>query len=142
MTREISITRVYEAPRRLVWAAWTEPAQLAAWWGKRGWTARLDSIELDVRPGGTFRVTTVNDEDGTEMTNEGSYTEVEAPRRLAFGETSVTFTDLGDGRTEMTFHTTVEMTAETREAAEGGLKSAFDRLAEHLATTTTTRSKT
>src|ERR671917_540283 len=49
-----------------------ERAQLAAWWGKRGWTARLDSVELDVRPGGNFRVTTVNDADGSEMTNEGT----------------------------------------------------------------------
>jgi len=132
VTREISITRVYEAPRRLVWAAWTEPAQLAAWWGKRGWTARLDSIELDVRPGGTFRVTTVNDEDGSEMTNEGTYTEVEEPRRLAFGETVVTFTDLGDGRTEMTFRTTTEASGELLSRMKGGVESAFGRLEEHL----------
>lgn len=130
--REISITRVYDAAPQQVWAAWTEPAQLARWWGKRGWTARLDSIELDARPGGVFRVTTVNDEDGSEMTSEGVYTEVSEPERLVFGETVVTFKDLGDGRTEMTFNTTMEASAALRDRAAGGVASAFERLAEHL----------
>jgi uncharacterized protein YndB with AHSA1/START domain len=132
VSRQITIRRVYRASREALWAAWTEPEQLAAWWGKRGWTARLDSIVLDVRPGGVFRVTTVNDEDGSEMTNEGVYTEVAPPERLAFGESVVTFTDLGDGRTEMTFHTTMEASAALRDRAAGGLASAFERLAEHL----------
>ena len=132
MRREITITRVYEAPREAVWRAWTVPEELAAWWGKRGWRARLDSIVMDVRPGGTFRVTTVNDEDGSEMTNEGTYTEVSAPTRLAFGESVVTLADLGDGRTEMTFHTTLEASAALRDRAAGGLASAFGRLADHL----------
>jgi len=130
MNRELTITRVYDAPRDEVWKAWTEPARLATWWGKRGWTARLDSIEMDVRPGGVFRVTTVNDDDGREMTNDGTYTEVVEPERLAFGPSVVTFTDLGDGRTEMTFHTAVALS----ERAAGGLASAFERLAEHLTT--------
>jgi uncharacterized protein YndB with AHSA1/START domain len=131
-SREIAITRVYDASPQQVWDAWTEPAQLARWWGKRGWTARLDSIELDVRPGGVFRVTTVNDEDGSEMTNEGFYTEVDEPERLVFGETVVTFRDLGDGRTEMTFHTTMQASEALRDRAAGGVASAFERLAEHL----------
>jgi uncharacterized protein YndB with AHSA1/START domain len=109
-----------------VWRAWTRPAELARWWGKRGWQARLDTIVLDVRPGGTFRVTTVN-ADGQEMTNEATFTEVVEPERLAFGDAVVTFADLGDGRTEMTFHTTVPS-----ERAAGGVRSAFDRLQEHL----------
>ena len=132
MSSEIEITRVYAAPPQLVWNAWTEPAQLAAWWGKRGWTARLDSVELDVRPGGRFRVTTVNDQNGSEMTNEGTYTEVDEPRRLAFGESVVTFTDLGDGRTEMTFRTTTEATGELLGRMKGGMESAFGRLDDHL----------
>ncbi len=131
--REIEITRVYDAPRELVWKAWTEPDRLARWWGKRGWTARRDTIVLDVRPGGTFRVTTVCDSDGAEMTNDGTYGEVVEPERLVFGNergtSAVTLTDLGDGRTEMTFRTTVQAT----ERAAAGLRSAFDRLAEELA---------
>jgi uncharacterized protein YndB with AHSA1/START domain len=122
----IEITRVYRAPRERVWAAWTEPEQLAAWWGKRGWTARLDTIVLDVRPGGTFRVTTVSD-DGREMTNEATFREVVPPERLSFGDATVTFADLGDGRTEMRFRTPVPS-----ERAAEGVRSAFDRLGEHL----------
>ena len=131
-TRVIEIRRVYPAPRERVWRAWTEPAQLARWWGKRGWTAQLDTIEMDVRPGGTFRVTTINDEDGSEMVNEGIYSEIVAPERLAFGEAVVTFTDLGDGRTEMSFRTTIEADVALTERARGGLNSAFERLEEHL----------
>ena len=51
MATEISIKRVYTATPQQVWAAWTEPDQLARWWGKRGWNARPDSIVLDVRVG-------------------------------------------------------------------------------------------
>jgi uncharacterized protein YndB with AHSA1/START domain len=130
--REIDITRVYAATPQQLWDAWTQPQQLARWWGKRGWTARRDSIVLDVRPGGTFRVTTVHDHTGDEMTNEGVYTHVDEPRRLEFTETVVTFTDLGDGRTQMRFTTTMEASEALRDRAAGGLDSAFDRLAEHL----------
>jgi uncharacterized protein YndB with AHSA1/START domain len=130
--REIVITRVYDAPREQVWKAWTEPRRLAEWWGKRGWNAVPSSIAMDVRPGGTFRVTTVS-EDGAEMTNDGVYREVVEPERLVLEEPSgglstVVFTDLGDGRTEMRFSTTVRVT----ETARAGMDSAFDRLAEHL----------
>jgi uncharacterized protein YndB with AHSA1/START domain len=132
MASEISIRRVYSASPQQVWDAWTRPEQLARWWGKRGWNARPESIVLDVRPGGTFRVTTVNDEDGSEMTNEGTYIEVDEPRRLVLGETVVTFTDLGDGRTEMHFHTTTEATGELFQRMQGGVESAFERLEEAL----------
>jgi uncharacterized protein YndB with AHSA1/START domain len=141
--REISITRVYHAPREEVWKAWTEPERLATWWGKRGWNAVPSSITLDVRPGGTFRVTTISDEDGTAMTTEGVYREVVAPERLVLEEppggawhtgavSTVVLTDLGDGCTEMRFSTTVDTTGPVFEAARAGLGSAFDRLAEHL----------
>jgi uncharacterized protein YndB with AHSA1/START domain len=128
---EIDITRVYAATPQQVWDAWTQPDQLARWWGKRGWNAVPDSIVLDVRPGGTFRVTTVNQR-GDEMTNEGTYTEVHEPHRIAFGESTVTFTDLGDGRTEMHFQTTTEATGELFQRMQGGVESAFERLEEAL----------
>ena len=137
MAREITITRVFDAPRERVWQAWTDPERLARWWGKRGWSTPLSSVTLDVRPGGVFRLNSISDEDGSEMPLETVYREVVEPERLAFGETTVILTDLGDGRTEMTFHTTVEMTDATRRSAEGGLASAFDRLAEQLQPQTT-----
>jgi uncharacterized protein YndB with AHSA1/START domain len=131
--REITITRVYEAPRELVWKAWTEPERLARWWGKRGWSTPLSSVTMDVRPGGVFRLNSISDDDGREMPLDTSYREVVEPERLVFGEATVSLTDLGDGRTEMTFHTMIETTEEIRDTAVGGLSSAFDRLAEQLA---------
>lgn len=130
--REITITRVFDAPRERVWRAWTEPAEIARWWGRRGWSTPLESVTLDVRPGGVFRLNSINDEDGREMPLDTVFHEVSEPERLAFGAATVTLTDLGDGRTEMVFHTTVDMTEETLRTAAGGLASAFDRLTDHL----------
>jgi uncharacterized protein YndB with AHSA1/START domain len=124
----IEITRYFDAPRERVWAAWTNPAELAKWWGKRGWTAQAETIVMDVRPGGAFKVVTVHDEDGRTMVNEGVYREVVAPERLSFGESTVTLTDLGDGRTRMDFRTAARMD----ETAIGGFNSALDRLQEEL----------
>jgi uncharacterized protein YndB with AHSA1/START domain len=136
---DITITRVYDAPREAVWRAWTDPRQIAQWWGKRGWRTPPESVTLDVRPGGAFRLESVSDADGTVMRHDGVYREVVEPERLVFAElheggavATVTLSDLGDGRTQMTFHTTTRMSAATREAARGGLDSAFDRLAELL----------
>ena len=63
---EIEIRRVYDAPRELVWRAWTEPEQLMQWWGPHGWSTPLETVTMEVRPGGTFRLTSVSDE-GVEM---------------------------------------------------------------------------
>jgi uncharacterized protein YndB with AHSA1/START domain len=136
---EITLTRIYDAPRQAVWDAWTRPDQIARWWGKRGWNTPPASVTLDVRPGGVFRLNSINEETGAELPVEAVYREVVEPERLTFAETSregavgsVTFTDLGDGRTEMRFRTTLEASDEIRRSAAGGLASAFDRLAEHL----------
>jgi uncharacterized protein YndB with AHSA1/START domain len=141
--REITITRVFEAPRELVWRAWTEPDQLARWWGKRGWNAVPATITMEVTPGGIFRQTSVND-DGREMAQEGVYREVVEPERLVIEEpakdawhdgaiTVVTFTDLGDDRTEMAFRATIRTSDEMRGVAQAGIADSFDRLAEQLA---------
>ncbi len=138
-TRELAITRVFDAPRDLVFRAFLEPEQLTRWWGKRGWNTPPESVTLDVRPGGAFRLNSISAEDGCEMPLDAVYREVVEPERLVFcrrngddAVTTVTFADLGDGRTEMTFHTTMRTSAAIREAARGGLQSAFDRLAELL----------
>jgi uncharacterized protein YndB with AHSA1/START domain len=141
--QETTITRVFDAPRELVWNAWTEPEQLARWWGPRGWSTPPEAVTMDVRPGGAFRVPSVSDEDGSEMTVEGVYLEVNEPERLVFEEASenswhegavsvVTLADLGDGRTELVLHSTIHTTAEMRARAEAGMASTLDRLAEHL----------
>lgn len=141
--REITVTRVFDAPRDAVWKAWTEPAQLAHWWGPRGWTTPESGVSVDLRVGGTMRVTSFSDEHGGEMTTVGTFTEVVEPERLSFDEASedswhegadstVTFTDLGDGRTEMTLRSTIHTTDEMATRAEAGLRGALDRLEELL----------
>jgi uncharacterized protein YndB with AHSA1/START domain len=131
--RKVTIARIYDAPRERVWRAWTEPERLARWWGRRGWNTPLDSIVMDVRPGGTFRLTSVS-ETGETMEQSFFYIEVSAPERLVLGGehgmATVTFADLGDGRTEMTLQTSIALAH--FEAAVAGLGSAFDRLAEVL----------
>ena len=142
--QEITLTRVFDAPRELVWRAWTEPEQLARSAVKPGWTAPLETITMDVRPGGTFRLSLVNDEDGSELRQKAVYREVVEPERLVVEEaaedawhegamTTATFTDLGDGRTEMVLHTTIHMPDGMRGAAEAELASSLDRVAQHLA---------
>jgi uncharacterized protein YndB with AHSA1/START domain len=140
---EITIARTFDAPRELVWKAWTEPERLARWFGARGWSNPLENITMDVRPGGDFRVTSVSDEDGSEMSTVGLYREVVEPERLVLEEPAgeawhegavsvVTFTDLGDGRTEMVLRSTINTTDEMRRHAEAGLQGSLDRLAELL----------
>jgi uncharacterized protein YndB with AHSA1/START domain len=144
--QEITIIRVFDAPRELVWKAWTEPEHLARWWGMGGWSNPLEKITMDVRPGGEFRVTSVSDADGSEMSIAGVYREVVEPERLVFeepaegawhgGATSVlTLTDLGEGRTEMVVRTTIQTTEDMRAVAEAGMSKSFERLAEFLAET-------
>jgi uncharacterized protein YndB with AHSA1/START domain len=140
--QEIEITRVYEAPRELVWRAWTEAEELVQWWGPPGWSTSLDTVTMDVRPGGDFRLTSVSDQ-GDEMPVVGVYREVVEPERLVLdepaegswhegAESTVTFTDLGSGRTEVMIRAIIQTTDEMRETAERGMRETFDRLGEHL----------
>ena len=143
-TQEIRITRVFDAPRQLVWQAWTDPEHLARWWGPRGRTTPVDSVTLELRPGGTFRVSSVSEEQGDDMVTLGTFREVVEPERLVLEEVAedswhdgavseVTLIDLEDGRTEMRFRATINTTEEMIGMAQVGLSSAFDRLAEQVA---------
>jgi uncharacterized protein YndB with AHSA1/START domain len=133
--REFTITRVYEAPRELVWRAWTDPEHMAAWFGPRGITTPRSTITVDLRPGGAFEFTMVSDDDGTEYPSGGTFVEVQAPERLVWRDrdidllVTVTFSDLGD-RTEMTCH----VVGETGGAqAYDGWSTMFDKLGELVA---------
>jgi uncharacterized protein YndB with AHSA1/START domain len=143
--QEITVRRVFDAPRELVWRAWTEPDQLVRWWGPPGWSTDVSTVTMEVRPGGAFRLTSVNEE-GAEMPVVGVYREVVEPERLVLEEPAedawhegavsvVSLTDLGDGRTELVLQSTIQTTDEMRAAAEAGLRSSIDRLAQHLEVT-------
>jgi uncharacterized protein YndB with AHSA1/START domain len=141
--RQQTFTRVFVAPRELVWKAWTEPEQLTCWWGPRGISTPLETIEVDLRPGGAFRMTMVSDADGTEFPTEMEFREVVEPERLVFaweaqrglgaGQVTVTFKDLGDGRTEVSSHFDGFTTDEIMADAEAGWNGQLDKLGEWLA---------
>jgi uncharacterized protein YndB with AHSA1/START domain len=140
--RGISITRVFDAPRERVWREWTEPEPFADWYGGPGCPVPLESVTMDVRPGGVLRLTMLI---GTrEVQWEGEYLEVVEPERLVFTITdkpgddryelvTVVLTDLGDGRTEMLFEQRGHMGPEQYEAAKTGWGGFFDRVDERLA---------
>ncbi len=104
---EILVTREFDAPPHLVYRAWTTPELVRRWW--TGGQDVVTSIEIDLRPGGTWRYAMV-DGDGSEVAFFGEYREVLPDQRLVYTEvkqdrpdvqalTTVTFTAAGGGRT-------------------------------------------
>src|ERR1700733_4780004 len=81
--REIVMTRVFDAPRRLVFEAWTKPEHLLQWFGPR--SCQLVSCELDFRVGGSWRYI-LRGPDGKDMVMRGVYQEIQAPERLVSTE--------------------------------------------------------
>jgi uncharacterized protein YndB with AHSA1/START domain len=88
--REFVFVRVIDAPRGLVFKAWTDPERVATWWGPHGFTNPL--CELDVRPGGPIRID-MRGPDGTVYPMTGAYREIVEPQRLVF--TSAALDDAG-----------------------------------------------
>jgi uncharacterized protein YndB with AHSA1/START domain len=144
--RELVITRVFNAPRELVFKAWTDPTQLSQWWGPRGFTNPV--CELDVRPGGAIRIH-MRGPDGTVYPMTGVYQEVVEPKRIVFTTTpldeqgnplfevlnTVTFAEKG-GRTVFTVVARViRATAEASPYLAGmeeGWAQQLERLADYL----------
>ena len=81
VARELVIIRVIDAPRELVFKAWTEAERLAQWWGLKGFSVRVAS--LDLRPGGTFHYC-MKSAEGHEMWGKFVYREIDAPNRLVY----------------------------------------------------------
>ena len=79
--RELVITRIFDAPRAMVWDAWTDTEQIVKWWGPRGFT--LTVAEMDVRPGGVWR-STMHGPDGADYLNDCVFTEVVKPQRIVY----------------------------------------------------------
>ncbi|HWB13688.1 MAG TPA: SRPBCC family protein [Pirellulales bacterium] len=78
---EIVISRVFAAPRELVWQAWTEPKHVGRWWGPAGFSTTTHS--LDFRPGGSWRYT-MHGPDGRDYANRIEYLEIVRPSRLVY----------------------------------------------------------
>lgn len=145
---ELVITRVLDAPRALVFRAWTDPKQVAQWWGPHGFTNPV--CELDVRPGGAILIH-MRGPDGVVYPDKGVFHEIEVPGRLVFMSSAVedeegnpqlevlntvTFADLGS-KTTLTMHARVlKATPEVAGALAGmeeGWSQSLERLAEQLA---------
>jgi uncharacterized protein YndB with AHSA1/START domain len=139
----LTLTRLYDAPRELVFRAWTEPEHLRRWCAPTGFT--IPDSDGDLRPGGAWRAT-MRAPDGEEHRLTGTYREIVPPERLVFThawldadgragiETLVTVTleDQG-GRTFLTLVQTGFESTASRDGHAGGWTETLDRLAGHLA---------
>jgi uncharacterized protein YndB with AHSA1/START domain len=142
--RELVITRIFDAPRHLVFQAWTEADRVARWWGPQGFVTTY--WDMDIRPGGTFRVC-MRSPTGAEHWKQGVYREIVEPERLVFSfawedangkpghETLVTVTFLERGnKTELTLRQGVFETVAARDDHYTGWASTLERFAEYLTT--------
>ena len=146
MEREVALTRIFDAPRELVFRAWTDPKHMARWWGPKHFTSRVE--QMDVRPGGVWRIVMCAP-DGNEHPAQGVYREIVPPERLVFtndavdkdgsviiaGFTTVTFDDQ-NGKTKLTLQTRgvakVDYAANYLKGMEMGWTQSLERLAESL----------
>ena len=139
---EVTLVRIYDAPRELVFECMITPEHLTHFWGPVGISTPIENIEVDPRPGGIFKTIMVNDENGDEYPNIGVFVEVTAPEKIVFTEPDVEggmtttsyFKDLGDGRTEVTVHQTNVPEMYRSPEAQAGMQSSFDKFAAYLAT--------
>ena len=139
----IKITRVFDAPVERVWREWTEPARFADWFGGPSATIPLESVSMDVRAGGAWRLRM--EVGGRSIDWHGAYEEVVEPSRLVFTVTDsvpeagydvviVELRELGDGRTEMRFEQRGgHLTPEQYKAAGAGWGRFFDHIEKRLA---------
>jgi uncharacterized protein YndB with AHSA1/START domain len=146
--REVTITRVFNAPRAQVFEAWTNAKHLARWWGPKGFTNPL--CEIDARVGGAIRIH-MRSPDGSIYPMKGEFREIVPPERLVFtniavdaagshiieGLTTVTFVETG-GKTTMTLHTrgraVVDYAVAYLQGMEAGWTGSIDKLETWLRT--------
>jgi uncharacterized protein YndB with AHSA1/START domain len=144
--REVTITRIFDAPRAVVFRAWTDAAQLAQWWHPKGFINPV--CEIDARVGGALRIH-MRGPDGSIYPMKGEFREIAPPERLAFtnialdeagnhileGFTTVTFADDG-GKTRMTLRTraraVVDKAVTHLQGMEMGWTMSIDKLAAML----------
>lgn len=139
----ISLTRIYDAPMQAVWDAWTIPAEVAQWWGPRGFS--LTTHSRDLRTGGHWHYT-MHGPDGTDYENTTQYLEVVPRQRLVYDHgghkdrpplfrVTALFTER-DGRTQLDMSmafATPEIATEMRGfIKKAGGEATWDRLAEYL----------
>jgi uncharacterized protein YndB with AHSA1/START domain len=136
---ELIITRIFNAPRELVFECMTTPEHLTHFWGPDGTHTPVEKITIDLRVGGVFETVMINDATGEEYPSKGVYTEISPPQTLAWSEpdfgmlNTSTFIDLGDGRTEVRIHQTNVPEMFATQEAQAGFNSSLDRFEKYLA---------
>jgi uncharacterized protein YndB with AHSA1/START domain len=141
--QELVLTRVFDAPRELVYRAFTDPDQLAQWFGPVGWSVPRDTIDIDARPGGHQRMVMVSNDD-PEMRSpvDARFVEVVENELLVGTEewegvpgqqagvpmhVRMEFHDEGEGRTRLVVHQG-PYTSEVEKMAREGWESSFTKL--------------
>ena len=141
--RELIITRIFDAPRRLVFKAWTENERAVCWWGPKGFT--IISCKMDVRPGGTWR-RIMRSPQGTLLVKSGIYREISEPERLVFtycdetdaGDSgpqtlvTITLTEQG-GQTKLVLRQAGFASTSAHDSHEDGWTGCMERFAEFVA---------
>jgi uncharacterized protein YndB with AHSA1/START domain len=140
---DIELAWTFQAPREHVWREWTEPERFADWYGGPDFPIPLETVSMDVRPGGKWKATMLGPA-GREIHWDGEYVEVEEPERLVFTVSdqpdedlydlcTVVLTDIGAERTEMLFQQSGgHMPAAAYRRAQEGWSGFFERMAERL----------
>jgi uncharacterized protein YndB with AHSA1/START domain len=140
---ELTVSRVIDASQALVFAAWTDPRQVARWWGPQGFVTT--HCDMDIRPGGAYRVC-MRSPAGTDHWKVGVYREIAAPERIVFTFAwadaagtpghqtlvTVTFEALG-GKTRLTLHQSGFESRERRDDHIQGWTSCLQRFADVMA---------
>jgi uncharacterized protein YndB with AHSA1/START domain len=140
---ELVITRVFDAPRDLVWKAWTEPERMARWFGPRGFASTV--LRHELYPGGAYRIH-MRGPEGDDHWTQGVFREVASPERLVMAgswadaagnptgpETLLTILLEEQGsRTKLTLHNAGFESVTSRDAHQRGWNSALDCLGEYL----------
>jgi uncharacterized protein YndB with AHSA1/START domain len=137
--RQMVETRVFDAPRELVWEAWSDPKQLALWWGPKGFTNTFE--EFNFKVGGRWRFV-MHGPDGKDYPNESVFVEIVKPERIVLDHVAApkfrltaTFKEKG-GKTEVVWTNlfeSVDVYEQVKPFALPGLRENLDRFLEHLA---------
>lgn len=141
-TKELLITRIFNAPRETIFTLWTEPHHVVQWWGPKHHPAT--QMMMDVRPGGKWRACLRSVEDGKELWMNGTFREINKPERIVFtfmweeeGERgietliTISFVEV-NGKTEMHFHQAPFQSNTERDGHTEGWMNTFDRLEEMI----------
>lgn len=135
---DLTYTRVFDAPRELVFRCMLEPEHLTHFWGPAGVSTPLETIKVDARPGGVFETVMVNDSDGSKYPTRAVFVEIVEPERIVWAEpgsgmtTTSTFRELGGTRTELEIRQTNAPEGYHSPEARAGFATSLDRFAAYL----------